>query len=234
MGYWKREIERNQYRTGRRRARTPKRVFGLTQEIRAVFELEAESIREVVKSIQDITGRARERILKTALRDIGKKLQRKVRANIDWRAVQTKRNVIYKVTRYPKGGKPDRSRILWLGVGVRTGLRPIPKRLKGRYGDSFPGWRAHLYEAGFRAWPKGQTAKPAPIRKRQGKYRGGDANRARAILAFVRRDNHWRKGRRGVVGTRHYERRFMRRATMGMQGQIASTLAASINKARNL
>lgn len=233
MGYWKREIERNQYRTGRRQARPPKRVFGLTQEIRALFEVEAESIRAVVKSLQDITGKAREQILKTALRDIGKKLQRKVRANIDWRASQTRRNVMYKVTRYPKGGKPDRARILWLGVGVRTGLRPVPKRLDTRYGDVFPGWRAHLYEAGWRAWPKGAPVSSRVEPKRVGKYKGGDPNRARAILAFVRRDNRWRKGRRGVVGTRHYERRFMRRATVAMQGQITSSLVESINRARN-
>lgn len=221
--------------SGPRRSR---RVYRTTGELRAIFEMETESINDVIRSMTDFNARARRDIVRKALRDYGSAVVKRVKSNIKWKAPQTKRSVMMKIVRYPKGGRPDTRKYLWLGVGVRTGLRPVPKRLDGRYGDVFPGWRSHLYEAGWRSWPKGRRQDDAAFaeilgaRKRQGNYRGGDPNRARAILAFVRRENRWRKGQRGVVGQRHYETRYISRAARATMPLLRTKLEMAVESAR--
>lgn len=200
--------------------------------------METESINDVIRSMTDFNARARREIVRKALRDYGSAVVKRVKSNIKWKAPQTKRSVMMKIARYPKGGRPDTRKYLWLGVGVRTGLRPVPKRLDGRYGDVFPGWRSHLYEAGWRSWPKGRRQNDAAFaeilgaRKRQGNYRGGDPNRARAVLAFVRRENRWRRGQRGVVGQRHYETRYISRAARATMPLLRTKLEMAVESAR--
>lgn len=189
--------------------------------------------------MRDFNARARQVVVKRALRDFGSAMVKRIKSNIKWRGRNTRRAVVAKVVRYPKGGRPETRKYLWLGIGIRTGMRPPGKTVQGRYGDMFPGWRAHFYEAGWRTWPKGRRASndaafaEATGTRRRGNYRGGDPNRARAILAFVRRENHWRKGKRGIVGgAPHYETRFMRRAGMALAPTLRTKLEMSIESAR--
>lgn len=208
--------------------------------MRAIFELDTDSINDVIRSMRDFNARGRQVIVKRGLRDFGSSLVKRIKANVRWNAPQTRRSVMAKIVRYPKGGRPETRKFLWLGVGVRTGLRPVPKRLSGRYGDVYPGWRSHLYEKGWRAYPKGRKQNDAAFaeatgtgpRKRVGNYRGGDPSRARAVLAFVRRENHWRKGKRGVVSERHYATRFISRAAMAAMPTLRSKLEQSLEQAR--
>jgi hypothetical protein len=211
-----------------------RRTYRADAGTRFIFEMETESINDVIRSMRDFNANARRAVVKKALREFGSALVRRIKSNIKWGGRNTRRAVVAKVNRYPKGGRPETRKYLWLGVGVRTGMRPPGKAVMGRYGEMFPGWRAHFYEAGWRAWPKGRRATDeVSTPRRRGNYRGGDPSRARAILAFVRRDNRWRKGKRGVVGgAPHYETRFMRRAGMALAPTLRGVLERSVESAR--
>lgn len=222
--------------SGRRRS---KRVYRVTGGMRAIFEMETESINDVIRSMRDFNARARQVIVKRALRDFGSMMVKRIKANITWKDRELRRHVMQKVVRYPKGGRPETRKYLWLGVGVRTGARPMGKEITGRFGGDFPGWRAHLFEAGYRPWPKGRKSDDAAfaeaigVRKRTGNYRGGNPDRARAILAFVRRENRWRKGKKRIFGgSRVNERRYMSRAAMGAAPLLRSKLEQSLEQAR--
>ena len=208
-----------------------------TRAIRIGVDLR--SIGRVIRELGDINVKTRARIIKSGLRDWGRLVVKQVKRNVSWKAFNTPRAAIQKVKTYPKGASAKRLKRIWLGIGIKEGARSPGKEVRGRYGEFYPGWRAHFYEAGWSPWPKGRptvrtwgagmTRKERSDLKRridkypgafmdlgptrQGNYRGQPASRMRAILAFARRSNRWRKGLRRINGTRRvYATRFLGRA----------------------
>ncbi len=198
------------------------------------IDIDADSIRATLRDLEAVPVRVRSKVAKKSLRTWGKLVAKSVKRNISWNGRNTKRAVTVKVKTYPKGASNARVKRIWLGIGVREGLRSPGREVKGRYGDIYPGWRAHFYEAGWTPWPKG--LKPGrlddPKPKRQGNYRGQPAARMRAILAFVRRQNRWRKGLRRVQGgARIYITRFLGRAGAANVARLPEILAAGAREA---
>lgn len=208
-----------------------------TRAVRIGIDLR--SINRVIRELDMINVKTRTKIIKSGLRDWGRKVVKQVKRNVSWKAINTPRAAIQKVKTYPKGASAKRLKRIWLGVGIKEGARSPGKEVVGRYGEYFPGWRAHFYEAGWSPWPKGRPTvrtwglgmsrkERAELKrridkypgafldlgpKRQGNYRGQPASRMRAILAFARRKNQWRKGLRRINGTRRvYGTRFLGRA----------------------
>jgi hypothetical protein len=227
-----------------------------TRAVRIGIDLDA--IRATLRDLEEIPLKVRSKVVKKSLRTWGKLAARSAKRNILWNARNTKRAVTVKVATYPKGASNARVKRIWLGVGVREGARSPGREVKGRYGDIYPGWRAHFYEAGWTPWPKGRptvrtwgngmtrkerAALKAKIDKfpwafkelgpkRQGNYKGQPASRMRAILAFVRSKNQWRKGLRRVAGgTRVYATRFLGRAGAANVARLPEILADGAREA---
>jgi hypothetical protein len=220
--------------------------------------VDLKSIGRVIRELDMINLKTRTKIIKNGLRDWGRKVAKQVKRNVTWKATNTPRAAIQKVKTYPKGASYKRLKRIWLGVGIKEGARSPGKEVVGRYGDYFPGWRAHFYEAGWSPWPKGRptvrtwglglTRKERRALKRQidenpsafidstprrqGNYQGQPASRMRAILAFARRKNQWRKGLRRINGTRRvYTTRFLGRAGAKFKSALAFYLARSAREA---
>lgn len=163
------------------------------------FRLEPESLRQLYASLDQYEPRARRTIMRGALRKWSKLVALRMKANAYPNAVQTKRHVLAKVKTF--------RRALWCGVGVETGYRPPGQELRGRYGELLPGWRSHLYEVGWRAYPRN--------------YLGDEARRAG-------RGKGWRKGLRNRGGRLRYETKYMSRAYYANRNTLAPQLEKAI------
>ena len=197
--------------------------------------VDLKSIRRVVRDLDAIDVKTRARIIKKGMRDWGRLVAKQVKRNVTWKARNTPRATIQKVKTYPKGASAKRIKRIWVGVGIKEGARSPGKEVVGRYGEFFPGWRAHFYEAGWSPWPKGRPTNfvmDPTGQKRAGNYRGQPASRMRSILAFARRANRWRKGKRRINGTRRvYITRFIGRAGMKYRSAIPFYIARSAREA---
>lgn len=199
------------------------------------IDVDMASIRRAVRDLDNINVKTRARIIKSGLRDWGRKVVKQVKRNVTWKAFNTPRAAVQKVKTYPKGASAKRLKRIWLGVGIKEGARSPGKEVRGRYGEFYPGWRAHFYEAGWSPWPKGRPTNfvmDPTGEKRSGNYRGQPASRMRAILAFARRQNRWRKGKRRINGTRRfYVTRFLGRAGAKFRSAIPFYIARSAREA---
>lgn len=188
------------------------------------IDVDVEGINDVLKDMEAISTKLRTRMIKRTLRDWGKQVAKAAKAGVSWKSRKLRRNIVQKVTSYPKGASAARTRRIWLGVGV--------KRLPGTIREDV-GARAHFYEAGWRPWPKGRPTRiavGADRPKRQGNYRGQPAARMRAILAFARRMNRWRKRFRRIQGgTKYYETRYLGNAGKRLGPRLSPMIAESAN-----
>jgi hypothetical protein len=186
--------------------------------------VDAAGINDILKDMEAISTGIRTRMIKRTLRDWGRMVVKAAKAGVSWRSRKLRRNIIQKVKSYPKGASAARTRRIWVGVGV--------KRLPGTIREDV-GARAHFYEAGWRPWPKGrptgiQVGEQRP--KRQGNYRGQPAARMRAILAFARRMNRWRRRFRRIQGgTKYYETRYLGNAGKRLGPRLSPMIAESAN-----
>jgi hypothetical protein len=137
--------------------------------------VDLKSIGRVVRDLDAIDVKTRARIIKSGMRDWGRLVAKQVKRNVTWKATNTPRATIQKVKTYPKGASAKRIKRIWVGVGIKEGARSPGKEVVGRYGEFFPGWRAHFYEAGWSPWPKGRPTNfvmDPTGQKRAGNYRG--------------------------------------------------------------
>ena len=160
------------------------------------IQIDAAGINDVLKDMNAISAGVRTRMVKRTLRDWGRMVAKAAKRGVTWRSRKLKRNIIQKVTSYPKGASGKRTRRIWVGVGV--------KRFPGGIREDV-GARAHFYEKGWSPWPKGRPTvrtwglgmsrkERAELKrridkypgafldlgpKRQGNYRGQPASRMR-------------------------------------------------------
>ena len=177
-----------------------------------VVDIDIETIHTVIRELGEINQRTRVKIIRKGLRLWGRKGVKNAKRNVSWKSRLLKRSIVQKGNSYPKGSSAARTKRIWLGIGV--------KRYPGTIREDV-GARAHFYEGGWTPWPKGRQTHSAMTRellrngkpKRRGNYRGQPAARMRAILAFARRMNHWRKRFRRIQGgKRYWAVRYLRKA----------------------
>ena len=188
------------------------------------IQIDAAGINDVLKDMNAISAGIRTRMVKRTLRDWGRMVAKAAKRGVTWRSRKLKRNIIQKVTSYPKGASGKRTRRIWVGVGV--------KRFPGGIREDV-GARAHFYEKGWSPWPKGrptgiQVGEVRP--KRQGNYRGQPPERMRDILAFARRMNRWRKRFRRIQGgARYWWTFYLSKAGKQMGPRLSPMIAESAN-----
>lgn len=190
------------------------------------IDVDVGGINDILRDMEAISTGVRTRMIKRTLRDWGRMVAKAAKRNVSWKSRKLRRNIIQKVKSYPKGASASRTRRIWVGVGV--------KRLPGTIREDV-GARAHFYEAGWRPWPKGrptgiQLGEQRP--KRQGNYRGQPPARMRAILAFARRLNKWRKRFSRIQGgVKYYETRYFAKAGKLLGPRLSPMIADSANAA---
>lgn len=165
------------------------------------FSYDADDIRDMRKLVQSYPVKMRKKVIRRALVRWCSRVEARARANAHPNATRTKANLFHKVRVY--------KRAVWGAVGVRTGMVQPGQELKGRYGDLLPGWRSHLYETGWRPYPK---LWDNDREKRKGKGRG------------------WRKGlRKRTAGVaRIYRLEYMSAGYRAEKGNLRAALVYEI------
>ena len=165
------------------------------------FSYDPDDIRDMRKLVQSYPVKMRKKVIRRALVRWCSRVEARARANAHPNANRTKANLFHKVRVY--------KRAVWGAVGVRTGMVQPGQELKGRYGDMLPGWRSHLYEVGWRPYPK---LWDNDREKRKGKGRG------------------WRKGlRKRTAGVaRIYRLEYMSAGYRAEKGNLRSALVYEI------
>ena len=84
--------------------------------------------------------RIQRKIIRQALRRLGKRMVSQMKSNITWKSKKLKRAIKAKVKTYKRG------KIIWMGVGVPA----------GDYDDWRTPVKAYAYDKGFTPYPKGR------------------------------------------------------------------------------
>ena len=126
--------------------------------------------RQLGQALLRVPPEIRKQVVRKGLREWGKRAMKALRQRIRTQDPEMRRDCIVKLKTYKRG------RLFWAGVGVR----------KDGLGS---GWRAHLWNNGFRVWQKGlrKDGTPKPPPKHPGR------NLFPRLFAFNRRSG-WRKG----------------------------------------
>ena len=168
-----------------------KNSYGITLK----YEIDRSSVRALESALRDYPPNVTRKVMRIAVTAWARKVAVTMKTHVWRNAHHTRRAVIAKVLTFKNA--------LWAGVGVATGKRAPGKRVEGNYGDFLPGWRAHFYENGWRAFiPNGTSY----------------AGKGRA----------WRKGVRGAGGPKRYARQFMAKAHATHRGGLRDELAKAI------
>jgi hypothetical protein len=165
------------------------------------FSYDEADMKAMRKLTAEYPVKLRKKIIRAAIVRWTKRVEGRARAAAYHNAHRTKANIFQKVRVY--------KRAVWGAVGVRTGRVAPGQELKGRYGDQLPGWRSHLYEVGWRPYPK---LWDNDREKRKGKGRG------------------WRRGlrKRFANTTRIYRLEYLSKGYRSERGNLRGALAMEI------
>jgi len=180
---------------------------------RAQFQVSAKDLERIKEIAQELPKKVRRKVVRKSLREWSESLKRSAKALLPKRHKQTRRDLAVKTKTYRKGR-------IWCGVGVRKDGNRV-------------GWRSHLYDGGYRPWPKGLVklktggigAKPAPKLVRNWK-----GNRNAKIVPFSQKRD-WRKGIRGNVGSRIYRILWLTRAGKRWQPRVFEFVRIGVSEA---
>lgn len=155
--------------------------------VRIKFSYAPSDVKMLTQTLEHLEPNIRKKVVRIALHSWANKVKRTMKRGAYRKAIHTKASIVAKVKVYRNA--------IWAGVGVLTG-KLTKGRTEGRYGDFAPGWRAHFYDGGWRAYQKGLPS------THLGKGRG------------------WRKGVRGTLGAVRYATGFIRRAYAAHAGTM--------------
>jgi len=101
------------------------------------FSVNESSLLKVRVELDLVPKRIQNKVIRKALRDLGREITADVKTGITWNDPEVRKNIKIKVRSYKRG------KIIWMGVGV----------LKGA--DDYVLLRARWYNDGWRPYPKG-------------------------------------------------------------------------------
>ena len=170
-------------RSSKRYNRTAPPLVG----IRVKFHYAPAELKSLTSTLQHLEPNIRKKVVRIALHSWATKVKKTMKRGAYRKAIHTRAAIIAKVKVY--------RRAVWSGIGVLTG-KLTKGKTKGRYGDFAPGWRAHFYDGGWRAYAKGLPPK------------------------HLGKGRDWRKGVRGTLGPVRYATHFIRRAYAAHAGTM--------------
>ena len=104
------------------------------------YSVDQQSVNQIQIALQNFEKKLQRRIARKGLRKLGERLKQGIINNIYWDDKELKRNIRIRVKSYKRGN------LIWMGVGYIE--RPADDwRIKVR---------AHSYDKGWRAYPKGR------------------------------------------------------------------------------
>ena len=155
--------------------------------VRVKFHYAPAELKTLTATLQHLEPNIRKKVVRIALHSWAQKVKKTMKRGAYRKAIHTRAAVMAKVKVY--------RRAVWAGIGVATGK--LTKGItKGRYGDFLPGWRAHFYDGGWRAYKKGLPS------------------------THLGKGRSWRKGVRGTLGAVRYATGFIRRAYAAHAGTM--------------
>ena len=167
-----------------------------TAGFRFQFRASEEDVAAVAAALNELPKNIRGKVARKGLRKWGERVKTAVRQKAHPRAVRTKRQLAVKVKTY-------RRAIIWAGVGVRSKGNPPDWR-------DDPSNRSHLFDGGWRPWPKGTKSSQARTAKAQKPKRAGNwkPNYAAQFPPGMVGNRGWRKGLKkrfgGLIGRLEY------------------------------
>jgi hypothetical protein len=160
--------------------------------VRIKFSYAPSDIKMLTQTLEHLEPNIRKKVVRIALHSWAQKVKKTMKRGAYRKAIHTKAAIVAKVKVYRNA--------IWAGVGVLTG-KLTKGQTKGRYGDFAPGWRAHFYDGGWRAYAKGLPS------------------------THLGKGRDWRKGVRGTLGPVRYATGFIRRA----YAEHAGTMRQEVN-----
>ena len=217
-------------------------------------QVDVRSLRKIEEMLNLVPVKMREKIAKKAMREWGKRVKKAAQKYAYKWAERTKKQLFVKVRKYKT--------CVWAGVGVKTdNPKKKPAVGMGRH-SPFVGWKSHLMEFGWHAWPKGLSgnAERGKIILRNKRIDAGEGavridqyigkdgkvhkiTRREKKISISNEESHvgkrgWKKGLRGHRGRylARYATRYMHKASVVGKGIaydiIAKSVAESIREAR--
>lgn len=212
--------------------------------------IDTDSIRRLNAVLQRFPRGVRKSIAKDALRPWAQAV-RKAARSYAWRnAERTKKQLFYKIQSYPKA--------VWAAVGVRAEkVKNVPSEQRLGRLSPFVGWKAHLMEVGWHAFPKGKRGNDARrevgaknLRIARGEaftkqitvYRNGKphvrtikerASKISEMSASGGGGRGWRRGVRGYKGAfqSQYARHYLFKAAMVGRHIIRGLMNKAVGRA---
>lgn len=165
-----------------------------TAGFRYQFRASEEDVAAVASALKRLPEGIRRKVARKGIREWAKKLRTAVRAMAYQKAKRTRRNLAVKVKTYKRA-------IVWGAVGVKS---------SGERRED-PSWRSHLYDGGWRPWPKGTKSSQARTAKASAPKRAGNwkPNYAAKLPLSSEMNRGWRKGLRRRYGTRIFRLQYL-------------------------
>lgn len=151
------------------------------------FRASEEDVAAVTAALKRLPEGIRRKVARKGIRAWAARLKVAVK-QMAWRnAKRTKRNIVSKVKTYKRA-------IIWGAVGVKA----------SGHGREDPSWRSHLFDGGWRPWPKGTKSSQSRTAKANAPRRAGNwkPNYGARLPEGAATNRGWRKGLRRRYGTR--------------------------------
>lgn len=104
------------------------------------FQLDPKTVKQVQTQLSNLEQRIKKKIIRGALREVGKAMSQVQKAGVTWDDPEMRRKIKTKVKSFKRG------RFIWLGTGVLEGAE-VDWRFKAR---------AYAYNGGWIPYPKGR------------------------------------------------------------------------------
>jgi len=175
------------------------------------FRASEQDVAAVTAALKRLPEGIRRKIARKGIREWAKKLRTAVRAMAYPKAKRTRRNLAVKVKTY-------RRSIVWGAVGVKA----------SGYGREDPSWRSHLFDGGWRPWPKGTKSSQSRTAKATAARRVGEwkPNYNAKLPAASTMNRGWRKGLRRRFGARIFRLQYL---TQPAQSHVQYARTAVVN-----
>ena len=158
------------------------------------FRASEEDVAAVTAALKRLPEGIRRKVARKGIREWAKRLRTAVRAMAYPKAKRTRRNLAVKVKTYKRA-------IVWGAVGVKSsGER-----------RSDPSWRSHLFDGGWRPWPKGTRSSQSRTAEANAPRRAGNwkPNYGAKLPAGAATNRGWRKGLRRRYGNRIFRLQYL-------------------------
>lgn len=157
------------------------------------WKIDESSIRQIQESLRGYERKVRNKIIRSGAKEWADDTIQVVKSNINWNEKDLKRAITSKIKVLKKG------RGIWVGVGIRSGVRLG----EGGFDSYWAATKARWYNDGWTAYPKG---------KKSG-----------------RKGKDWRLGLRGQGGRKVYQTQFITRAGEKMLPKLQEYIIRAIN-----